>query len=166
MTHGVIIVLSGIIALVQTTWLSELSVFGGRPDLIAIVLAFNAHRVGVQKGQITAFTVGVIEDFLSAAPLGFYAILRLVQGAVVGLTHGKIHGDRILAPIILAVLTVPLRLGTSVLVTALTGIETGTTRTGIVPVIVEIALTALIAPFAFLLLDRLFRILPGRASAP
>jgi len=164
MTQGVVIVLSGLIALVHTTWLSDLSLFGARPDLIAIILAFNAHRVGVQKGQISAFTIGIVEDFLSAAPLGFFAIIRLVQGAVVGLTHGKIHGDRVLAPIIISVLTVLLRVGTSVVVAALTGIETGTTRTGVFPVLVEITLTAIVAPVAFLLLERLYSALSGRTS--
>ncbi|MFP4211554.1 MAG: rod shape-determining protein MreD, partial [Alkalispirochaeta sp.] len=99
MIHAVVIVLSAIIALVNTTWLSDLSLFGARPDLIAIIIAYNAHRQGVQKGQLSAFAVGVIEDFLSAAPLGFYAIVRLIQGAVVGVTHGKIHGDMVIAPV-------------------------------------------------------------------
>ncbi|MFP4152427.1 MAG: rod shape-determining protein MreD [Alkalispirochaeta sp.] len=164
MIHAVVIVLSAIIALVNTTWLSDLSLFGARPDLIAIIIAYNAHRQGVQKGQLSAFAVGVIEDFLSAAPLGFYAIVRLIQGAVVGVTHGKIHGDMVIAPVVISVTTVFLRIVTSMVVTAVTGIETATARTGAVPVVVEIVLTALIAPVLFLLLDRLFNRLQGRRS--
>ncbi|MFP4211269.1 MAG: hypothetical protein ACLFR8_08510, partial [Alkalispirochaeta sp.] len=79
-------------------------------------------------------------------------------------THGKIHGDMVIAPVVISVTTVFLRIVTSMVVTAVTGIETATARTGAVPVVVEIVLTALIAPVLFLLLDRLFNRLQGRRS--
>ncbi len=80
------------------------------------------------------------------------------------MTHGKIPGDLVIAPVVISVTTVFLRIVTSMVVTAVTGIETATARTGAVPVVVEIVLTALIAPVLFLLLDRLFNRLQGRRS--
>ncbi|MFW5796794.1 MAG: hypothetical protein ACOCV0_06305, partial [Alkalispirochaeta sp.] len=75
-----------------------------------------------------------------------------------------LHGDMVIAPVVISVTTVFLRIVTSMVVTAVTGIETATARTGAVPVVVEIVLTALIAPVLFLLLDRLFNRLQGRRS--
>lgn len=72
-----------IVALLQNAWLSRVSLFGSRPDLmLLVVLSWTIVR-GVNEGMIWAFIGGLLTDLLSGGPVGAY-ILALLSVAFVG----------------------------------------------------------------------------------
>lgn len=87
----------------QSTLLQRLSIAGVVPDISLMLLIFFANRQGCMQGQISGFASGLVQDFLSTAPLGFYAFIRTITGFLYGLTKGKFFVDPILLPIILVV---------------------------------------------------------------
>lgn len=146
------LVLAGISALfvvLQTTWFASWTLAGARPDLVLIVLTVSAHHTGVQRGQISGFLVGIVEDILSIAPLGFHAILRLVHTAVVGLTNGAVQADKLLTPMLLVGLATLIKQVTGVLFSYLIGSEEIVSAIFSMTTAVELGLNILIAPIGF-----------------
>jgi rod shape-determining protein MreD len=65
------------IALVQNAWLSRVSLWGARLDLmLLIVLCWTIVR-GVNEGMIWGFVGGLIVDLLSGGPMGAYTLALL-----------------------------------------------------------------------------------------
>jgi len=98
------LIISALIVLLQTTLFKFIEIKGVSPDLLLIYLVFAAHSKGVMEGQIIGITSGFIEDILSLAPLGLNSALRLIIGAMVGNTKGKVDLDPIVMPIIFVVI--------------------------------------------------------------
>ena len=80
-------------------------IFPGRyvlPDLAMLVIIFYSARRGVMEGQITGFTAGIAEDFLSLSPPGFHGLIKTVTGFLFGCFKGKIFIDPVFFPVIMA----------------------------------------------------------------
>ncbi len=153
-------VLSGVAALfavLQTTWFAGWTVAGARPDLVLIVLTVSAHHTGVQRGQISGFLVGAVEDILSIAPLGFHAVLRLAHAAVAGLSNGAVQADTWLTPMLLVGLASAVKQITAVLFSHLIGAEEIVSTVFSIPTAVELGFNILIAPFGFWALKPVIR---------
>jgi len=72
-----------VVALLQNAWLSRVSLFGSRLDLMfLLVLGWTIVR-GVNEGMIWAFIGGLMIDLLSGGPIGA-TILALLSVAFVG----------------------------------------------------------------------------------
>ena len=72
-----------IVALVQNAWLSSVSLWGARLDLmLLIVLCWTIVR-GVNEGMIWGFVGGLIIDLLSGGPVGAYTLALLGVGSLV-----------------------------------------------------------------------------------
>jgi rod shape-determining protein MreD len=97
----VFIALGALLAFLQTTWLAGLAIGTASPDLVLIVLTYTAHVHGAQRGQTSGFALGLVEDALSIAPLGFHALVRLASGGVIGLTSGSVQSEAVITPMIL-----------------------------------------------------------------
>ena len=95
---GVIVIFITII--LQSTILSEVSVRGIKPDFVLIMIILFANYSGRMKGQILGFTMGLVQDFLSLAPLGFNALINTTIGYLSGATSGKIFLDPIVVPMV------------------------------------------------------------------
>ncbi len=146
-TEVILVVTAAIFAVLDTTWFSNFAVFGVRPDFVVIILTFAAHRNGVQKGQIGGFITGLVEDGLSAAPLGFNALIRMAHSAVLGLTSGAIQGESFIVPALLVFLAAVIRTAVAgfiavifrfdsvyqVVLTSETAVEIGMTTLAAVP---------------------------------
>lgn len=146
------LVLAGIAALfavLQTTWFAGWTLAGARPDMVLIVLAVSAHHTGVQKGQISGFSVGVVEDILSIAPLGFHAVMRLVHTAVVGLTNGAVQVDNLLTPMLLVGLATVIKQVTGVLFSLLIDAEEIVSAVFSIATAVEVGFNIVLAPIVF-----------------
>ena len=85
---------------IQTTLFRFFEFRGVSPDLVLIYLVFSAHIRGPMQGEIIGFLSGVVEDFLSLAPLGFNTFIRLITGFLFGQTRGKISLDSLVSPIL------------------------------------------------------------------
>ena len=90
-----------IAAFIQSTVIRHLSLFHTIPDLTLVILVFVAYTNGTMCGQITGFFSGLALDFISAAPLGFNALVRTLIGAVIGLLKGVFFLDIIFLPMFL-----------------------------------------------------------------
>ncbi len=96
-------VLSIAAALIQSTLLVRLTVFGCVPDLALGILVYVSYVNGVMTGQTLGFISGIGLDFISASPLGFNSFVRTVVGALAGLLKGTFFLDFFILPFVLCV---------------------------------------------------------------
>ena len=157
MTTAFFLVASTLLAILQTTWLANVTVGGGRPDLVLIVLTLSAHTQGVQRGQISGFLVGLVEDVMSLSPMGFHAVIRLSHSAVVGLTRGAVQKHPVLTPVLLVSIAWAVKHLTALLVSRITGVEGIAGRLFTTSTAVEFLLTIVAAPIVFVITERLRR---------
>jgi rod shape-determining protein MreD len=88
--------------LLQATLLEFIASVGGvKPDLSLIILIFIAFKTGSTYGLIYGFIVGLVQDFISLPPLGFFALIKASLGFSFGLLEGAFTMDPILLPILL-----------------------------------------------------------------
>lgn len=146
----------GAVAVLQSTWLSGISIAGAQPDLVLLVLTYSATTVGVQRGQITGFIVGFIEDGVSVAPPGFFAVVRLVHSAVIGLTRGMVSGDVVIMPVVLVAGAFLLKTTMVLIVSAILGMDEVISGVFSSITIVEGLITIALAPLSFWLMRRVF----------
>lgn len=88
-------------AIVQSTLLSRIALYGAVPDLALGIIVYSAYVNGAMTGQLTGFFSGVFLDFLSAAPLGLNALIRTIIGALTGLMRETFFLDFIFLPMVL-----------------------------------------------------------------
>ncbi|MCX7025711.1 MAG: rod shape-determining protein MreD [Spirochaetes bacterium] len=94
---------SGLIVLfilAQSTWFHAIEVFGVVPDMALIVLIYVSFRNAGAEGQIAGFIAGIVQDFISAAPLGLNVFVKTVVGFAYGLIAGNFYVDRFLLPLL------------------------------------------------------------------
>ena len=94
--------LLGAALLLQSTVLRFVAIGGVKPDLSLIILIFIASRTGSMIGQISGFAAGMLQDLISYPPLGFYALIRTIIGAIYGKLQGAFIVDSLFVPILLA----------------------------------------------------------------
>ncbi len=78
-----------------------LSVYGALPELTIISLLYYGNSRGKMPGQISGLFAGLTLDFLSAAPLGFFAFVFTLIGFLAGSTKGKVYVDPIFTPLLM-----------------------------------------------------------------
>jgi rod shape-determining protein MreD len=88
-------------AILQSTILSRLALFGAVPDLALLVLVYSSYINGGMAGQLCGFFSGFFLDFLSAAPLGLNSLMRTIIGALAGRLRGAFFLDPVLLPMLL-----------------------------------------------------------------
>lgn len=94
------LILTGAIVL-QSTVLEVIAIAGVKPDLSLVILVFIAVQGGMMAGQISGFTAGLVQDFISVPPLGFYALVRTVIGFLFGRLRGSLLGGPVILPVVL-----------------------------------------------------------------
>ncbi|GAB1482794.1 rod shape-determining protein MreD [Treponema sp.] len=157
--------IAAIAALLQSTLLSHLAIFNVVPDLALGVLVYTAYVNGTMTGQLSGFSSGLALDFISAAPLGFNALMRTIIGALFGLIKGTFFLDIIILPMALT--------ASATLLKALLAAFLHFLFAGALPAYdffastlwIEIGFNALSSPFLFAFL-KLFKtvLLPRKAS--
>jgi rod shape-determining protein MreD len=92
------------VALIQTTFLSGVSVLGGQPNLmLLVVLAWTMIR-GIDEGLVWAFVGGLILDLLSGGPLASIALALLAAAYLAGQSLVEGVGSQAVRLVILTVL--------------------------------------------------------------
>ncbi|MEI6387465.1 MAG: rod shape-determining protein MreD [Spirochaetota bacterium] len=91
------------LSLVQTTWIQPIAIAGIIPDLALLAVVAVAYRNGPILGTTSSFIAGLVEDILSAAPLGFNAFVSSLAAWLASFLHGSIQLDRILMPALLGI---------------------------------------------------------------
>ncbi|MDR1950548.1 MAG: rod shape-determining protein MreD [Spirochaetaceae bacterium] len=87
--------------ILQSTLLSRLAFYHTVPDLALGILVYSAYVNGAMTGQLSGFFSGLLQDFLSAAPLGLNALIRTITGAAAGLLSGTFFPDSLFLPMAL-----------------------------------------------------------------
>ncbi|MBL8162572.1 MAG: rod shape-determining protein MreD [Anaerolineae bacterium] len=57
-------------AALQVSLMPQMSILGGRPDLVLLLVLSWSLNVSLEQGVVWAFVGGIVKDLLSAAPLG------------------------------------------------------------------------------------------------
>lgn len=96
-------ILVAIFVVLQSTILKNVRIFDVKPDFALVIFLLTSTRQGSFKAQMTGFTTGLVQDFLSLSPIGFNALIRTVLGYLYGLLKGKLFIDPIFFPILIAV---------------------------------------------------------------
>ncbi len=91
------------LVILQSTIFQKIDLFGAKPDLVLIVMVIFSNYFGTLKGELFGTAAGLVEDFLTLAPLGFNTFVRTVTGYFAGMTRGKIFLDPVITPVILVI---------------------------------------------------------------
>ncbi len=139
----------------QSTILGRIAILGVRPDLALIVLVFVALRRGSMAAQVAGFTSGIVEDLVSASPVGFHMLLRTLIGFLYGLFSGNVFVDPLLMPIVLTVVATILKGLISGIISLVFGLKASGFLYFTGRLWIEAGYNALAAPFLFALLNLL-----------
>lgn len=99
--HFVIII---IFIILQSTLFTRIGYLPAYPDFAFVILIFSSISLGSTKAQTVGFISGMVLDFLSFSPLGFFALIYALTGYILGKTKGKFFIDPVLVPIIITIL--------------------------------------------------------------
>ena len=147
--------------LLQTTLLHRFAFQGVIPDLSLIAIVFIANKNGTISGQSVGFATGMVEDFLSFAPLGFHALMKTLIGFLAGMSFGVVIMDSFFIPMLMVGAAAITKNIFSAFLIALTDNSVSTGFFSITTLI-EISYTVILSPFVFALLG-LFKILLPKA---
>ena len=157
MTKSIIwtIALSLAAAILQSTLLSRIALYRAVPDIALLIVVYSAYVNGVMTGQLSGFLTGFAQDFMTAAPFGLNALVRMLIGALAGLMKGTFFLDVFLLPMILCALATLLKALLLFILSLLTGGAVLSYPLAAPTLWAELALNTAIAPFLFALLKRI-----------
>ena len=145
--------------ILQSTLLQNIAVNGVVPDIALIVIVFSSNSLGAMRGQTLGFAAGLVQDFLSAGPIGFNAFIRTVTGFIYGKLKGKLFLDSILLPVIFVV-TATLIKEVMISILSVVFIPSAGVNTFTRTFFIELGLNTFLSPFIFALMKllKLYRI--------
>lgn len=88
-------------AVLQSTLLPRLRVYGGQPDLVVLVVLGWAILDRKREGMVWAFVGGLFLDLLSGAPLGISSLVLAPIAYLVGLTEVQVYRTNVGLPLLL-----------------------------------------------------------------
>jgi len=88
-----LLLLMGLAIFFQVTLLNFFPVFGVKPDLVLIIVVFNAFLKGSREGALVGFLGGIFVDLATGSYIGMNALALMIVGYLVGFTESKIYKD-------------------------------------------------------------------------
>jgi rod shape-determining protein MreD len=98
MSMYVVVPLLVIIAVLQSSAVSHLTVLGVSPDLPLLLVVSWSLLQGVREGVLWGFTAGVVMDLLSGAPFGAATLTLMAAGLLAGLAKKSALSTHLLFP--------------------------------------------------------------------
>jgi rod shape-determining protein MreD len=92
------------VALIQTTLLSRIKLWGARPDLMLLVVLVWAVVRGIDEGLVWSFIGGLLIDLFSGGPLAATALALLAAALIAGQPLGLGIGSRVVRLLLLSFL--------------------------------------------------------------
>lgn len=90
--------------LIQTSILPNITVLQFKPDtLLAVVVSF-ALLDGSLEGSLVGLCGGLLQDFILGKTVGFYALIYMIIGYIVGLLHKRVYTDIVFIPMLFSFL--------------------------------------------------------------
>lgn len=148
------LLLTILFVVLQSTLMQKIAIYGVIPDIALVIIVLSANSMGAMRGQTLGFFAGLVQDFLSAGPLGFNALIRTIIGFIFGKIKGKLFLDSILLPIIFIVVATLLKEALVSLVDLIFIADENILYFDR-DFFIELGLNAFIAPFIFALLKLL-----------
>ncbi len=155
------LVLAGL-AVLQSTVLQFIEIGGAAPDLVLVALVFLANKNGSMVGQVSGFVGGIILDVIGLAPLGFYALVYVLIGALFGISRGKMFVDPIFLPVLLILIATLLKALLALLVAGMFGVAGVREAVFSAPYAIELVYSGLVGPIAFAAFGTLRFLQPDR----
>ena len=87
-------------SLLQSTWLHSIAILSVIPDPALLVIIYVSFHNARTEGVVSGFLSGLIQDFISSAPLGFNAFIRTIVSYGFNCLSGNFYIDRILMPML------------------------------------------------------------------
>jgi len=149
-------------AILQSTLIGMIPFLKVIPDLALCIIVFSAYVNGTMTGQVSGFLLGLLLDFISAAPLGMNCLVRTLIGALTGIFKGAFFLDPFLMPVILCAAATLVKAAILFLLHLIMGpiIPSYSLLTSVLWI--EIGLNCLCAPLLFFLLKHFKPIIAGR----
>lgn len=97
----VLLIMLIIAVFLQVTLLNFFPILGVKPDLILIIVVFNAFLRGSREGAFIGFVGGILEDFAIGYYIGMNALSLMVTGYLIGFTESKLYKDSSLIAVVL-----------------------------------------------------------------
>ncbi len=85
-----------LIALLQSTVMEYIVIYGVKPNLLLVFIVSAALLKGNFEGAVIGFFCGLTQDILGGKVIGFYAMLGLYTGLVVGSLNKRLYRENIL----------------------------------------------------------------------
>ncbi|NCD09336.1 MAG: rod shape-determining protein MreD [Negativicutes bacterium] len=77
----------------QTSWFSFFPGADSTPDFLLLFVVFQAMYGGSNKGAISGFFVGLVQDALAPTYFGFHIVTRVLIGYFTGETKERVFKD-------------------------------------------------------------------------
>lgn len=154
-------ILIAIFVVLQATLLKNVKIFDVTPNIALVIFLLTSTRQGSFRSQLTGFGTGLIQDFLSLAPLGFNALIRTLLGFLYGLLKGRLFLDPILFPIVVVVIGTLLKYLFSYILMGMFVSSASAASILTSHMWIEMGINGFFAPFIFALL-RLFKFVEMR----
>jgi len=84
------------IIVLQTTVLEYIRILNVKPNLPVVFIVVVAFLQGNVEGAVVGFFAGLTQDIVSGKLIGFYALLGLYLGLVVGSVNKRLYRDNLL----------------------------------------------------------------------
>lgn len=85
--------------LIQSTIAESIRVYGVKPNIIIVVTVMVALLRNGTEGAIVGFLCGLMQDAVSGRVIGFYALLGLYLGLLIGKSNKRLNKENILIAI-------------------------------------------------------------------
>jgi len=92
-----------VVVIVQATVMPELEISGGIPDLVLLVVLAWTLMAGYERGLLWAFVGGILQDLISAAPMGTTSLALVFVTSLAALVVGQISPRNLVYPALAAV---------------------------------------------------------------
>jgi len=77
----------------QMTLLNFFPILGVKPDLVLIIVVYNAFLRGSREGAFIGFCGGIFEDLIIGNYIGMNALSLMAAGYLIGFTESKLYKD-------------------------------------------------------------------------
>ena len=143
----------------QSTWLDYVAIYSVVPDLSLLAVVYISFKSPGLQGQGVGFAAGLLQDGISAAPLGLNALIKTTVSWLANLLSGKFYIDKLLMPALFGlVATLAKAAGLALLAVFFSGKVLSYDLVGRA-LWIEAAYNAAVAPILFLVLSPLDRFL-------
>lgn len=140
-----------LLSVFETAVLSHIRFLPVVPDFLLLLVVYSALYNGTVAGIAVGFSVGLVFDFLSLAPLGLHSWIFTVLGFLYGSLHRKYNVHRFFFPLLLGLSATFLKAGLLFLLRVLFGQSIQVYSLLTLPFWIELAENAVCAPLLFAL---------------